>query len=169
MDPRIAAAGWQNAELDREDQNQHQTKHKGRHRKAKNGQRDYATIRKALPMQGRINTCRNAKAQLDDQRGNRNLKRGGYALQHQIDGRCLVSHGDTEVEAQYPLEIRDILKPQRVIQPPGLAKRINGFLRRIWTEHDLRRIARHAQNHESEGHDQKHRDQRAKKTGRYIR
>ncbi|MNE26883.1 hypothetical protein D3C80_1202720 [compost metagenome] len=115
-------------------------------------------------MQRGIDAGRNADHDLEEQCGNGELQGGGNTVDDQLHGRRLVAHGNAEIAGKDRLDIGEILDPQRLIETPGLAEGIDGFLRHVRPEHDLRRITGHAQDHEGEGQHRQNGNHRAEKT-----
>lgn len=162
--PGILPAGRQHAQKNRKDQYEHEAHDEGRNGKADDRQRDHAAVGEALPVERGIDAGGDTDHQLQDQRRKRQLQRRGHPLQNQMERRGLVAHRHAEISGEDRLDIGEVLYPDRLVETPGFAERVDGVLRHIGTEHHLGRIARHAQHDESEGHDGEYRNHGAHQT-----
>ena len=77
-----------------------------------------------------------------------------HALEHELDRRPAVAHGVAEIAGQGMADIGEVLHPDRLVEAPGLAERLDRFRRRVDRHDEQRRIARKPQHEEGEGHHQ---------------
>ena len=95
-----------------------------------------------------------ADAELERERRQRQRQGCGDALENKSDRRAAVAHRASEFTLGDGAEIIEILHPDRIVEPPGLAEGGDDFRRRLRAHDDQRRIAGQPQHDKCKGDDE---------------
>jgi hypothetical protein len=143
------------ADVEREQEEQEQTRVEDRHRDAEHGESHDAGIEPGAVADGGQDAAAHAHDRGQQQRGDRQLDGARQRFEDAVEHRALAAQADAQVAMRGVAGVVPVLHPERPVQPelmPDLVGTLGG--ERLVAGKELDRIARHQVEHQ-EGH---HRD-----------
>ena len=169
-DERHVARSRQPAELDREQEDQHDAEPEVRRRDAPQREQVGAVVPGGALLHRRDDAGGDADQERDDDRHAGELHRDRQLLRDQVEHRQLVAHGLAEITRQHALDPVDILHRHRLIEPVLLADLLDHGRVALLARHDQRRIARQQvlQRKDQHRHEEQCRDQLQQAPGEEV-